>query len=665
MASNKKTPAAIVAFAIVAGIFFVVVFFFAFLSLRERSTSPQYEDFGMQFNRMDVDVLWNDDRSCKITQDLEVEFYAASRGIYVDIPVNSGEKVRNLKVETSPYRPYSLEHESGNRIVRAVVGDPDIVFKSGQTLRCKVTYDYITPKHKDGADILAFTAIGGGWSCATKQATVTMTYPAAPDNAGDGYGIWIGDDKYGISSDAGINVDWSADGKTVTIDISPRGDRLINTPYKDTERYALKPFESVELAYKMPNGTLKNRMSAEPIITIVIGAILSIATLVIMIVFGKDKPLSPIVDFYPPRIDGRNGEKRHMLPVQMGKIIDDNCSAADVTSLIFYWASKGYLAIDEREDDTYFKKLKNVDAVTPYEKNMFDKLFSYAKEDENGDIVVALDRLSGKFSDTVLATKSAVNAEYKGKFYKSGFTVLSFVVTVLCAIYGVCLAMLATLRIGASMINFAGIEAVIPVIVTTALGTMLNKHYFKLSDDKRKLYSIAYFVISVLLAGAVMFIVPTDAMAWAEKIVFALCLGVSSALAPFITVRTPYYDEQLNSVLGFRNFLRDAEKERLEALLADDPQYYYSILPYANVLGVSDIWADKFRGLELAPPAYYTSYNNTSVFDIIIISRLTRTIGSSLTYVPPKANGGSFSGGGHSGGGFSGGSFGGGGGGRW
>ena len=49
-------------------------------------------------------------------------------------------------------------------------------------------------------------------------------------------------------------------------------------------------------------------------------------------VLGKDKPLTPIVDFYPPRIDDGKGNKRHMLPVQMGKIIDGTCSATDVTS---------------------------------------------------------------------------------------------------------------------------------------------------------------------------------------------------------------------------------------------------------------------------------------------------------------------------------------------
>ena len=85
-------------------------------------------------------------------------------------------------------------------------------------------------------------------------------------------------------------------------------------------------------------------------------------------------------------------------------------------------------------------------------------------------------------------------------------------------------------------------------------------------------------------------------------------------------------------------------------------------MPYANVLGVSDIWEEKFKDLALEPPTYYRGTGMT-VFNYMVIHNLTRSIGTSLTYVP-SSNSGSFSSGGHSGGGFSGGSFGGGGGGR-
>ena len=38
-------------------------------------------DYGMRFESMDVDIKWNDDRSCKITQSIDVKFSELSHGI--------------------------------------------------------------------------------------------------------------------------------------------------------------------------------------------------------------------------------------------------------------------------------------------------------------------------------------------------------------------------------------------------------------------------------------------------------------------------------------------------------------------------------------------------------------------------------------------------------
>lgn len=659
MASKKKNSAAVFVLFAAAVIFFITIAVFTFFVPDGDTYGHGPADYGMQFNRMSVSVEWDDDRSCKLTQNLEVEFFENSHGIYIDIPVNSGEKVRNLNIETTPYVPYSLEHESGSKLVRAIVGNPDRYFgphaSQGNILRCEVTYDYITPKHDRGDDILALMAIGNGWTSPVVRADVTVTFPAAPDSSANdmNYGIYVADK----AADSGDKITWSNDGKTVRIDVGQT-----STPHGE---FALLPYTGVEIAYKMPDGTLKGRFDTEAIATVAVGAVLLIAVVLLMVFMGKDKPLTPIVDFYPPRIDDKNGNKRHMLPVQMGKIIDGTCSASDVTSLVFYWASEGYLAIDERADGTYLRKLKDVREVETYERKLFDKIFAYGVENADGETEVSVEKLSGKIGKTVTETCGAVNAQYSGKLFKRGYTLLSVGISAVCALFGALTAILTSLRIGSGFFNLFGASVVIPVGITAVCGSIICRYYFKLTEKKRRALIGVYFIVAVLAAVATSFTVPADVMGIFERIVFALTLGVSSALAPFLTVRTEFYDEQLNSILGFRNFLRDAEKERLELLLADDPQYYYNILPYANVLGVSDIWEEKFKELTLEPPTYYRGTGMT-VFNYMVIRNLTRSIGSSLTYVP-SSNSGSFSrgGGGHSGGGFSGGSFGGGGGGRW
>ncbi len=663
MAKKTQRSAAIVITCAVAAVIFFIVAIIVVANVVGDDEDPfkdREADPYMTFNKMDVNIEWNNDHSCKITQKLVAEFkrdeasggFEQTHGIYVDIPINSGEKVRNLKViNVSPYRSYSIVYEGYGKIVRAIIGDDDKYFNPGDTLSCTLIYDYITPEHKYGPDVVAFMAIGQGWTCPVENATVTMKYPKAPDlSATDHeYGIWIAGDR----ADAdGI---WSSDKKTLTVQTS------------------LGAFEGIEIAYKMPDGTLKNYSSGEYAITLVIGLVLFAVAIVLELFLAKNKPLTPIVDYYPPRVGGGddgyfddpNAHKlkiRRMLPVQMGKIIDDSCSPYDVTSLIFYWASNGFLTIDDRDGKTYLIKEHDLDAITGYERKLFDNLFSRGSQNEDGKTEVSVNSISGSFAPAINACKNSVNAEYHGKFYKGGFTALSYLMTFLCAAYGVCVTVFSTLRVGSWMINLIGFVTIIPVVLSAVIGSILAKQFFKLSKRRRVLLITGYTVLTVALSFAASFSLSFDVMGWLERLVFVGSLAAASVISPFLLVRKPEYNEQLNAILGFRDFLRDAEKDRLETMLESDPQYYYNILPYANVLGVSDIWADKFKDITIEPPAYYRS-NRPDIFDIYILSRLTHSVGSSLKYVPPKTNGGSYSG--HHGGGFSGGSFGGGGGGRW
>lgn len=120
----------------------------------------------------------------------------------------------------------------------------------------------------------------------------------------------------------------------------------------------------------------------------------------------------------------------------------------------------------------------------------------------------------------------------------------------------------------------------------------------------------------------------------------------------------------LQKIEGFKLFLETAEKEKLETLVEDNPQYFYDILPYAYALGVSDKWTKKFESITMRPPEWYDSPAYSHYAMIHFINHSMNSAVSSMTSAPQtSSSGGSgFSGGG---GGFSGGGSGGGGGGSW
>ncbi len=136
--------------------------------------------------------------------------------------------------------------------------------------------------------------------------------------------------------------------------------------------------------------------------------------------------------------------------------------------------------------------------------------------------------------------------------------------------------------------------------------------------------------------------------------------------------RTPYGTKQYGKVLGLKKFIEEAEIEELEMLVHDDPKYFYDVLPYAYVLGISDTWSKKFESIAIPEPEWYSSTTpfNPYIFNRNMTYYMNQTTNSMTSRPAPTYSGGkgggSFGGGfGGGGGGFSGGGFGGGSSGGW
>ena len=134
-------------------------------------------------------------------------------------------------------------------------------------------------------------------------------------------------------------------------------------------------------------------------------------------------------------------------------------------------------------------------------------------------------------------------------------------------------------------------------------------------------------------------------------------------LACYVPGRTEESHKNLEKITGFKKFLETAEKDRLEMLVHDNPKYFYNILPFAYVLGVSDKWVDKFEGIAIEPPEWYSGHGAfTTATMWHAMDRTLSSAASAMSSAPRQSSSGGGSGGG---GGVSGGGSGGGGGGSW
>lgn len=74
-----------------------------------------------------------------------------------------------------------------------------------------------------------------------------------------------------------------------------------------------------------------------------------------------------------------------------------------------------------------------------------------------------------------------------------------------------------------------------------------------------------------------------------------ISIFISGFFAIFTCRKTSYGEMIIAKVLGFRNYLNTAEKNKLDALVEENPNYFYDILPYTYVLNISKKWIDTFE----------------------------------------------------------------------
>ena len=138
--------------------------------------------------------------------------------------------------------------------------------------------------------------------------------------------------------------------------------------------------------------------------------------------------------------------------------------------------------------------------------------------------------------------------------------------------------------------------------------------------------------------------------------------------AMFMEKRTPETNKLQEKILGLRMFLVNAEQDRINTLVDENPDYFFNVLSYAYVLGVTDKWAKQFENVMMKKPGWYeSSHMNTHFMPSAFTRSFTNSVNSMRSTMSSRPSSSSSGSGGYSGGGggFSGGGGGGGGGGSW
>jgi uncharacterized membrane protein YgcG len=377
----------------------------------------------------------------------------------------------------------------------------------------------------------------------------------------------------------------------------------------------------------------------------------------VAVLAGKKEELLTVVNISPPK---------GMDPMKMGKWIDGTVNNEDITSMIYYFANKGYLTIDftDENDPCLMTAYNDLPAIaTPHEKTLFNGLFDGAAQyaDRGEQRCVKVSELTGKFYE---ASRTAINQvpDMPTMYEKKSIFAYLFG-PILGLLLGFLLPMFISRRIGGGYSYLLGITFVIPLGANAFIGYMCENYRYKWKANKRKLLRFAQLAVALLFSVVFVGWMAEHVMTGYEKAF--LCIGVF--LTGFITrnnlTRTEEYKKELWDILGFKEFIVVTEEDKIKVMLEKDPELYYDVLPYAQVLGVTDVWEEKFANITIEPPTWCYGTHFT-FFDYMIINRCMRTAMHVALSVPQSQGGGRFiggSGGGGRFGGFGGGGFGGGG----
>ncbi len=589
------------------------------------------DEGGYTTDEYKVNVITDADHVFHVSEEIKVDFSAPRHGIYRYIP--DGEKyysVKNVKVEGYNYETYS---ESGNTVVQ--IGDGDVYVSGVQIYR--INYDIVGYRDDDDSkDMLALDLLPTGWSTPIQSAYVSFTLP----KEADGLKYYTG--AYGDTVPGSDYFDITQQGTTITA----KSKTVLPKGYGLTVRGDL------------PEGYWVNPASREDSLPIMYGvlAVLGMLMLMLWLLVGRDDPVITTVEFYPPE---------DMDPLECAYVGNGKAVPRDIGALFMYFANKGYVTINQTGKKK-FSMAKAAD-IAPTERfhsrDVFSTLFSRRSE-------VQLNKLPSSFGETA----AKINGEVKESMGKNrvafstasriGRAIGLFSCLLIPLLAGFFLYWLTFGDFGGLMVNLLCALVIFVTMITLVPKTDVFR------TKKKPAGIIARFVILIAAMVAEAFVIAGSHPLLAVIFVLALLAAVVSTLF----VKRRMNNEIFGRVLGFREFIRTAEYDRLKMLCDEDPSYYFNILPYACIFGMSTKWADKFTDFKIPQPAWYTGGTYDPMFGHwIYISSGHGLAGAAGDYyravssdmLSSAADSGSGGGGGFGGGGFSGGGFGGGGGGSW
>lgn len=586
------------------------------------------------------------DYSYVVVEKIKVNFTDPKHGIVRNIPFGKGYKIKDVSVDGDKYKIKNLYKANQMQIK---IGDKKKTVTGVKDYT--IIYTLANYERKNNPNDIYVDVLPSEWATDIKSASVSVYLPQHFPYSGmkgysgphkstyNMYGTWTYDKNQNIIEYSVQNLP-ANNGATLLVD-TPKG-----------------------YWYKAPSKYWVNYAT-------VIVAILGVIILIVLRVLNeKDHPIVAPVTFEPPK---------GVPPGEIGYLVDEAVNKRDITSMFFYLASKGYISIEEYKKGKYqFESLRIPDVYDepPITVTFYKTIFGSTKTGTLGK-VVSLEEASKRIGKECELIRKVITEEYtdnKSIFSKKSQKNQEIADIISCIIGGVLIALsmyrefyLPGWRI---LIFVYGGSVILAAFWRVPVKRMCREYHFhRTRSGPWSVTSFAFWGIIYLAISSFMLLFLYK-IAGGEMTLYALAAIAVYALAvPLILLgflkRTKDSAKLYGEIIGFKEFIATAEVDRINALAEENPSYFYDVLPYAYVFGLTDTWAKKFEPKNLAGHIGYSALVG-DVYDFINMDIMIHHVQSSAFSRVSSALYADVSGGLSSGGGGSvGGGSGGGGGGGW
>ncbi len=531
-----------------------------------------------------------------------------------------------------PYTERTLTSRTAGKTVRYRIGDPH----KSVTARHTYTLEYdirqgVLPSALSGMEAIRWNAVGAGSSVPTRHAVAELILPPSLDQETVRIAVYTG--TYG-STDARADYQW------------------IDRHRVRFEATQLAPHEALTVEANYPAGLLAERapQSAGRFGKLLErwhwGAGMAFLLFIWQLArrYGaQDRITSYPPQYYPPK---------DLSLLQSGLIFDKFADKKDLSAAILELAALGYLTIEfggtilRRTDKPVEKGALSTDQFELLTRVLFSKTETYRIRANDAQRAEELNRRLEGLNATLYTWSSAQGYMHEDpRKARKNFLIRGGTVGAVIA----ALALYATYHTVHPQAMF-----IIP-LMGLFLGIGLR---LLIGSITRRALAGIFFALLWLSISSVSFGTFLSSLSNPMQLLTSpaiLLPVVGGALWYFyrqIGRFTPKGLRAYHYLLGYSDFMKRVEKDRIRRFLRQDPHYLDRGLPYAVLFGHNKHWINFYDVLDVPQPVWYDG-------DMRHINDFTHAVESQMS--PPASESGGFSGGGS----FAGGGGGGGGVGSW